>query len=984
MIRGETLVALSVQLFSLALFSGLALAVPAEPKEHTLTQPDGKTVTARLWGDEWANGWETKSGYTIVKAADGYWVYAERSAGGAMAPSRVRATEAPPPALAPHLRLAGPALQQSQQAQSAPPPEMGAPAAGTDNLPVILINFNDTSTTYTAPQFQSLLFGQNPPEATGPGSMKQYYQEVSYGALNLSAGPSGAAGWYAAANGHDYYGNVNGTARAAALAREAIIAADAAIDFSQYDNDGDYLVDTVIIVHQGRGAEESGNNNDIWSHHWSLLGAGVGLAILDGVIINDYVIQPEKYGTSSMVAVGVFCHEFGHALGLPDLYDTDDSSEGIGNWGVMGSGSWNYLTRGGDCPAHMSAWSKYKLDWLTPVRTVGAMSTVSISQAATNQDVHMLRENPGGVDWESWSHSGTGEYFLVENRQKVGFDQGLPAPGLLIWHVDEAAPRDGTANANESGVRLVDLEDADGLFQLDLHTNRGDAGDPWPGSANKHTFDDSTTPNAHLYDASSSGCSVTNISSSGNPMTATLYCAGMDDADADGIIDSIENTYCTGVNDPDTDGDGLCDGDRPVSGTCVAGEDINGNGVVDPGETDPCDPDTDGDGINDYIEKIQTPCLNPLDNDTDHDGLIDGTTAGEDQDGDGVVDPGETNPCLEDTDGGGEPDGSEVAGGRDPLNPADDIAPETAAYDAGSTAPRCSTGRSPCIVPSSLVNCRDSLPVISEPNQPNTINTSACADGDQGLYHSDESIDAFSVTRVATGYFTPNSSVRVDAAVYCSDPANDYYYIYHTDSAASPSWSLMASGTCPGAGIQTVSGTFNLGPSTGDQAIRVVFSWNTSSAACDSGAYTDRDDVVLAVVNPCIDNDGDGYGQNCALGPDCNDSDTTINPGQTEVMCDGKDNDCDAGTPDDTDGDGDGLSYCDEQLYGTSDSDPDSDDDGITDGLEVHIYGTDPDNPDTDGDGLSDGDEVTTHFTNPLSWDSDGDYIPDNYEVEHM
>ena len=494
--------------------------VVASPHIHKLVQPDGSVINAKQWGDEWLHGWETSEGYTIVKDNTGFWVYADRDSTGRLIPTGMKGNRPPLLGLQKSLHPSGEMAQKAITKRKRVYAKV-VPSTGTANIPVILINFNDTATTNTPADFESLLFGNNPAIATGPGSMKNYYEEVSYEAFSVSSGPSGVSGWHTGANGHDYYGNED--AQTAELVREAVLAADAAgFDFSQYDSDGDGKVDVVGIVHQGRGEEESGVSTDIWSHRLSLSSAGVGTVSVDGVIVDDYVIMPERYGTTSISTIGVFAHEFGHSLGLPDLYDTDDSSEGIGNWGLMGGGSWNQTTNSGDTPAHFTAWSKYFLGWVTPTQVQGFLENEQIDQAATNQDVYMLLYNPGEVNW-AFGSSGTGEYFLVENRQQVGFDAGLPGSGLLVWHVWEEAPGDNTANQNEGGAKLVDLEEADGLAQLDGIGNRGDNGDPFPGSSINRTFNDDTNPNSLWYDGRRTGCGVINISNSGSPMAADMY-----------------------------------------------------------------------------------------------------------------------------------------------------------------------------------------------------------------------------------------------------------------------------------------------------------------------------------------------------------------------------------------------------------------------------------------------------------------------------
>jgi hypothetical protein len=163
----------------------------------------------------------------------------------------------------------------------------------------------------------------------------------------------------------------------------------------------------------------------------------------------------------------------------------------------------------------MDAWSKYRLGWVTPTQVTGTLTNESIQQAATAADVYKFL-------------AGT-EYFLVENRQKSGFDIGLPGAGLLIWHIDESK----TTNQQEceggppcSNHYKVALVQADGLWDLENDRDRGDAGDPFPGSTNKTSFDGCTSPNSKLYNGNASGVSITNISASASTMTATLSISG--------------------------------------------------------------------------------------------------------------------------------------------------------------------------------------------------------------------------------------------------------------------------------------------------------------------------------------------------------------------------------------------------------------------------------------------------------------------------
>ena len=502
-----------------------ALAVPACPVPITLTQPDGASFEATLWGDEWLNGAETLDGYTVVQdPVTGYWEYANRATSGDLEPSGLRpgvhdvAGEGIETGLRPSRDTAAKGRYSRGVSAAAT-----VQSTKTVNVPVILITFSDRTPTYSVADFQDLLFGHRPAIATGPGSMKDYYEEASYGKFSVSGGPAGVKGWFTSANGHDYYGKKWGSKRAAELVAEAVRAADEYIDFSQYDNDGDGYVDALIVVHQGMGAESTNDMSDIWSHQWYLSAAGQGAVKLDGVWLDAYTVQPEECwrwkDVKSISSIGVFAHEFGHVLGLPDLYDYDGSSQGVGDWCLMAGGSWNWTNGSGDTPAHMSAWCKWRLGWVNPVPVRGYRENWVFNASALSDSVAQFLPNPDGPDDWHWYRGGEGEYFLVENRYKTGFDAGLPGSGLAIWHIDESQ----TDNDDENH-KLVDMEQADGLRDLDFaeRRNRGDAGDVYPGSSNNRRFGDLTVPWNWLYDYRNSGCSVRSISDAGAVMTADV------------------------------------------------------------------------------------------------------------------------------------------------------------------------------------------------------------------------------------------------------------------------------------------------------------------------------------------------------------------------------------------------------------------------------------------------------------------------------
>jgi M6 family metalloprotease-like protein len=377
------------------------------------------------------------------------------------------------------------------------PGDIGRLAAGdTVRAIVILIDFTDAfadTANHPGWRYQQMLFDGPWPNQT----MKEYYQEISYGDFTVIGEVT--AIWYRANNGHDYYGYNNGSSRAAALVKEACQKADAVINFNLYDRNGDGYVDALFVIHQGPGREETGDGNDIHSHRWRLDWAGVGnYTTGEGKVCRDYSIEPEMHNSNTyssiynkIITIGVFAHEFGHIIGLPDLYDTDYSSDGLGNYCLMSGGSWGANSQSPSRPVHMTAWSKAQLGWLTPENIPANISNKKLPPVESSRSVYKIWKNgsPGS------------QYFLVENRRKQGFDALMPNEGLLIYHVD--ASQSGNTNDNR---RLVDLESANAdtanKDHLDVQGGSGsEANDFWPGYLGKTAFDPYSDADSRSYDA---------------------------------------------------------------------------------------------------------------------------------------------------------------------------------------------------------------------------------------------------------------------------------------------------------------------------------------------------------------------------------------------------------------------------------------------------------------------------------------------------
>ena len=306
------------------------------------------------------------------------------------------------------------------------------------------------------------------------------------------------------------------------LAEDVVDAINGVVDFSQYDNDHNGAMEPIMIVHAGSGTEYTGSTADIWSHSWYLY----NYRSYDGVTINRYVIMPEYWGTTptANMTIGVFAHEMGHGFwNLPDLYDRDSSSNGIGNWSLMAGGSWNGTS--GSSPAWPDAWSRLKMGYSAATTVAADSPGQSIPQVNTGSSGTIFKLANGVLAAQ--------EYFLVENRQKTAgtYDEYLPGAGLAIWHVDEAK----AGNQNDQECRLepnsacgathyeVALEQADGLLGLENRVNRGDNGDIFPGSTAKRTWNNTSDPESgSWYSSTPTNIGVVNISDAAATMTADL------------------------------------------------------------------------------------------------------------------------------------------------------------------------------------------------------------------------------------------------------------------------------------------------------------------------------------------------------------------------------------------------------------------------------------------------------------------------------
>lgn len=429
--------------------------------------------------------------------------------------------------------------------------------AGTVVVPAVFFAYANTDSaqlmTDTA-QYTNALFSSTPPGGN-PYTLRTFYEQLSNNTLTMTGR---ILGWVRLDSAETTYtgapgtcsGNPFGTtncnglfssnaiSRMQAGFRQALSRVDNQVNFAQFDNDGpdgvpnsgddDGYVDMIMFAHPTKdgacgGFPQSSNhstNNHIWSHRFFLLadyassdpanpGNSSGFATIH---VSDYFATSARGGasacdTTQIMPIGTAAHEFGHALGLPDLYDTQGSTEGSGQWGLMGSGNFSSPRS----PSRMEAWSLNELGWLTvqPLTTSGTYALAPVATSRTVAYVRPLGANPRG------------EYFFIENRQggAAGLadsamvrrhcqasGQPVTCPGgVLIWHVDSSKIAQSGFHQNNTvnfgTVHGLLLEEADGQRQLWCEAqgcNRGDAGDPYPGTSGNASFVFLTNPAATM------------------------------------------------------------------------------------------------------------------------------------------------------------------------------------------------------------------------------------------------------------------------------------------------------------------------------------------------------------------------------------------------------------------------------------------------------------------------------------------------------
>jgi len=505
--------------FVLVLLCLQGLAIPANRTAIQVPQPDGTLLTLRLVGDEFYHFNTTADGYTVLLNRAGAYVYAQQM-GDQIIPTQVVAhdegqrTKAELALLAntkPHV-IDKVALEQSHQQRAQ---RDRTPAFDFSNLRglVILINFSDISFSMSDPA--TFFYNQfNEEGYTGytddngntvrcTGSVRDYFSDQSNGAFKPT---------------FDVYGPVNSSYKSTqansysfAIFRDAVKELKTQIDFSQYDADDNGTVDMIYFIVAGYASSFGGNNSGyLWPHKSSMSGT------YNGKRLGLYACSTELYGWESspssvtIEGIGTICHEFSHVLGLPDLYDTDYTTNGQTHhpdeWDVMSGGSdFNY----GRTPVGYSLYDKYSLGWANPT-VIDSEGTYTLNPINTSHEGYIIKTP---VDKE---------VFLLENRQKTGWDAYLPGHGMLVTRMDSTNASVWTGNTVNCKTSHMYYE----MLRAGNSTEGSQSSDPFPGTAGNVMISNTTTPNLKTWGGYENPWNITGIAENDGVITFNVIAEG--------------------------------------------------------------------------------------------------------------------------------------------------------------------------------------------------------------------------------------------------------------------------------------------------------------------------------------------------------------------------------------------------------------------------------------------------------------------------
>lgn len=440
----------------LSLCAAMTFAIPAKKSWKVVSQSDGTTIRVSQAGDEHLHYYITEDNVPLYKVADNRYCYLTIENGklhnsGVLAHESAARSAKELQVMNTIHDLAPIARQMAAKKRSAakrcgrpdrlPSKDDISVFKGSKKALVILAAFSDKSFSKgddAIVKFYDEVLNQEGYSQNGAaGSVHDYFNDMSRGEFDLTFDIVGPVKVSKSAT---YYGGpspiMGGADHIGEFITEAIKKADEKcdIDWKKYDWDDDGEVEQVFVLYAGYGQATGGPTGTIWPNAWTLDEAlqnsdGNGGFSIDGVFINQYACSNELYLDSGTVpmGLGVFCHEFSHCMGLPDMYDTNyGSTPTMGDWDLLAGGSYNGPQGIGWCPAGWTSYERAYAGWLE----LTELKAGDIIKGMTSL------EEADGKAYVIYNDNHKDEYYLLENHKGMGWDKYTPENGLLIIHVD--------------------------------------------------------------------------------------------------------------------------------------------------------------------------------------------------------------------------------------------------------------------------------------------------------------------------------------------------------------------------------------------------------------------------------------------------------------------------------------------------------------------------------------------------------------------
>ncbi|HZN08117.1 MAG TPA: M6 family metalloprotease domain-containing protein [Pyrinomonadaceae bacterium] len=479
-------------------------------EQLTFKQENGPDVRLVVMGDEHYAHYETIDGYTVVYDVEkGLYCYAI-TVNGRFVSTGVPMNAAPPPEIRRHITESEEVRQLKftlRHANRQPPPPVFTSidtvrtlgpnnglltgrrvSTGTVRGLTVLVEFQDVTTTITQQDVEEMLNGANFTRNGNFCSAREYFRIVSNGRLDYT---NTVVGPVKLSRNQQFYVNNS-------LVPEAMqLAVNTGIDLSQFDSRNEGVIDAVNFLYAGQSRYEE----ELWPHNSFL-------ELRFGNFRTNFYLLTGLGSTPNDLTIGTFCHENGHLLcRFPDMYDYGNrdgdgvKSAGIGSYCLMGAG--NHLNFG-RTPAPVCAYLRDLAGWCDNV--------VDLTQPGTKEARH--------ADYRTLMKYPTdkfNEYFLIENRSKLGLDQHLPASGLAVYHCDTNGSNEFQEGSSTRHYQCALLQ-ADGRTDLERNANRGDGGDLYgaiAGTALSHA----TAPSSRQWDNIDSRLVLSQISAPGEVIT---------------------------------------------------------------------------------------------------------------------------------------------------------------------------------------------------------------------------------------------------------------------------------------------------------------------------------------------------------------------------------------------------------------------------------------------------------------------------------